>query len=73
MNFNLTEDQVSFQSLARDFAKKELQSQAREWDEKKIFPIDVIKKSAEMGFCGLYLQRGCRRHGPFPFRYSYYI
>ena len=56
MNFNLSEDQLSFQSLARDFAKKELQNQAKEWDEKKIFPKEVIKKSAEMGFCSLYLK-----------------
>ena len=56
MNFNLSEDQLSFQSLARVFAKKELQNLAEEWDEKKIFPKEVIKKSAEMGFCSLYLK-----------------
>ena len=56
MNFNLSEEQLSFQSLARDFAEKEIQDHASEWDQKKIFPIDVIKKSAEMGFCGLYLK-----------------
>ena len=56
MNFNLSEDQLSFQSLARDFAEKEMKEQAGEWDEKKIFPKEVIKKSAEMGFCGLYLK-----------------
>ena len=36
--------------------KKEIQNHAAEWDEKKIFPKEVIKKSAEMGFCGLYLK-----------------
>ena len=56
MNFNLSEDQLSFQTLAKDFAIKEMQEPAREWDQKKIFPVDVIKKSAEMGFCGLYLK-----------------
>ena len=56
MNFNLSEDQLSFQSLAGDFAEKEMKERAAEWDEKKIFPKDVIKKSAEMGFCGLYLK-----------------
>ena len=66
MNFNLSEDQKAFQSLARDFAQKELQDQAAEWDEKKIFPKEVVKKSAEMGFCGLYLKEdvggiGCSR------------
>ena len=66
MNFNLSEDQKAFQSLARDFAQKELQDQAAEWDEKKIFPKEVVKKSAEMGFCSLYLKEdvggiGCSR------------
>lgn len=56
MDFNLSENQLSFQSLARDFAQKELAPQAAEWDEKKIFPKDLIKKTAEMGFCGLYLK-----------------
>ena len=56
MNFNLSEDQLSFQALARDFAVKELQDKASLWDEQKIFPKEVIKKSAEMGFCSLYLK-----------------
>ena len=56
MNFNLSEEQVSFQNLAGDFAKKEMRDQAEKWDQEKIFPIDVIKKSAEMGFCGLYIK-----------------
>ena len=49
MNFNLSEDQLSFQNLARDFAKKEMRDQAEKWDQERIFPIDVIKKSAKMG------------------------
>ena len=56
MDFNLSENQLSFQSLARDFAEKEMQDQASHWDENKIFPIEVIRKSAEMGFCGLYIK-----------------
>lgn len=56
MDFNLSEDQKAFQSLAKDFAEKELAPKAAEWDEEKIFPKKVIQKSAEMGFCGLYLK-----------------
>ena len=56
MNFNLTEDQLSFQILARELAEKEMKDQAAKWDEKKYFPKEVIKKSAEMGFCGLYIK-----------------
>ena len=56
MNFNLNEEQKAFQSAAGEFAEKELAPHASEWDEKKIFPKEVIKKSAAMGFCGLYLK-----------------
>lgn len=56
INFNLNEDQQAFKKLARDFATKEMAEHAANWDAKKIFPKDVIKKSAEMGFCGLYLK-----------------
>ena len=55
MDFNLSENQISFQSLARDFAEKEMRDQAGEWDQKKIFPLDVIKKAGGLGFCGLYI------------------
>lgn len=54
MDFNLTEDQIAFQEVARNFAEKELATHASEWDSKKIFPKDAIKKAAELGFCGLY-------------------
>ena len=56
MNFNLTDEQKSFQSLARDFANKEFAPHAAKWDAEKFFPKKIIKKSAEMGFCGLYLK-----------------
>ena len=56
MNFNLTEDQKAYQSVAKEFADKELHPHAEKWDQEKIFPKDVIKKSAELGFCGLYIK-----------------
>ncbi|MBC6415277.1 MAG: acyl-CoA dehydrogenase family protein [Bdellovibrionales bacterium] len=56
MNFDLSQEQLSFQKLAKDYAEKEMQEQAGEWDKKRIFPIEIIKKSAEMGFCGLYIK-----------------
>ncbi len=56
MDFRLTQDHKAFQKLAREFAKKEITPKAGEWDEKKFFPRDVIQKSAEQGFLGLYLK-----------------
>ena len=54
MDFNLTEDQRAFQETARKFAEAEMASHAAKWDEESIFPIDVIKASGALGFCGMY-------------------
>lgn len=54
MDFNLSEDQRAFQQAARDFAHAEMSPHAAEWDATAHFPIDVIKKAGEMGFCAMY-------------------
>lgn len=54
MDFSLTADQVAFKQTARQFAQKELKPNAAEWDRHLHFPVDVIKKSGELGFLGLY-------------------
>lgn len=54
MNFDLNEEQLAFQEAARAFAQGEMAPLAAEWDEKKIFPKDVIAKAGDMGFCGMY-------------------
>ncbi len=54
MDFNLDEEQLAFQQAASDFSANELAPNAGKWDEEKHFPIDVIKRAGEMGFCGIY-------------------
>ncbi|MEM9616327.1 MAG: isobutyryl-CoA dehydrogenase [Pseudomonadota bacterium] len=54
MDFALSEEQEAIQEMARRFAADELAPHAAEWDEKKHFPVDVIKKSAELGLAGIY-------------------
>ena len=54
MDFSLTEDQIAFRQTARQFAQKELKPNAAEWDRTSHFPVDVIKKTGELGFLGLY-------------------
>ena len=56
MNFNLSEDQIHYQSVARDFAARELAPFAAHWDQDKIFPKDALKKAAELGFGGIYVR-----------------
>jgi alkylation response protein AidB-like acyl-CoA dehydrogenase len=54
MDFELNEEQQAFADMARAFAENELAPQAAEWDAKAHFPVDVLKKAGELGFCGLY-------------------
>ncbi|MWJ29483.1 acyl-CoA dehydrogenase [Halomonas sp. ZH2S] len=54
MDFELNEDQVAFADMARAFAQNELEPHAGEWDQTAFFPVDVIRKAGELGFCALY-------------------
>ena len=54
MHFDLTEDQRAFVDTARQFSERELAPNAARWDADCEFPTEVIRKAAEMGFCGLY-------------------
>ncbi len=54
MNFELNDDQVAYCDLARSFSDRELAPHAARWDVDKHFPVDVIARAGELGFCGLY-------------------
>jgi hypothetical protein len=54
MDFSLNEDQLAYQQAARQFALNELKPHAAEWDRQGHFPVDVIKRTGELGFLGLY-------------------
>jgi alkylation response protein AidB-like acyl-CoA dehydrogenase len=56
MDFALTEDQRAFFDTARDFAGKELAPNAAQWDAEAIFPVDTMRKAAELGFAGIYVR-----------------
>ncbi len=56
MDFTLSDDQVAIQDAARAFADAELAPHSARWDEEKHFPVDVIRRAAELGFAGLYVQ-----------------
>jgi alkylation response protein AidB-like acyl-CoA dehydrogenase len=53
--FDLTDDQREIQELARRFTADRITPFAAEWDEKHIFPRDVIKASADLGFASIYV------------------
>ncbi|KAK0350897.1 hypothetical protein LTR94_027151, partial [Friedmanniomyces endolithicus] len=54
MDFGLTDDQRAIQDAARAFSEGLLAPNSAEWDEKKIFPVDVLRQAAELGFGGVY-------------------
>lgn len=53
--FQLNEDQLAIQEMAQRFTADNITPFAAEWDEKKIFPRDVIKSTAELGFGAIYV------------------
>jgi alkylation response protein AidB-like acyl-CoA dehydrogenase len=53
--FDLTEDQLAIQEMARRFTADAITPHAAEWDEKHIFPRDAIRAAAELGFGGIYV------------------
>src|SRR4051794_21518485 len=53
MEFDLTSDQQLIRDTTREFAARELEPHAEEWDEKHIFPRDVFNKMARLGFAGM--------------------
>ena len=53
--FELTEDQLQIQEMARKFTADAITPNAAEWDEKHIFPRDTIREAAELGFGAIYV------------------
>lgn len=70
MNFDYTETQKLVAESARDFAKQFIQPYVMEWDEKQIFPVDVLKKAGEFGFMGILVPE---QYGGSGFGYHEYI
>src|SRR5438876_5008723 len=53
MIFELSADQREIQSLAREFARAEIEPNASEWDRAHGFPRELFGKLAELGFLGV--------------------
>ncbi|MCJ8739960.1 hypothetical protein PDJAM_G00053360 [Pangasius djambal] len=52
----LTDEQKEFQKVAFDFAANEMAPHMAQWDEKEIFPVETMRKAAQLGFGGIYVQ-----------------
>ncbi|SEJ48868.1 acyl-CoA dehydrogenase family protein [Frateuria terrea] len=53
MDFRFTEDQLSIQSIARDFAQKRIAPVAAELDAKGEFPLQNIQEMGQLGLMGI--------------------
>ena len=53
IDLSLTDEQIAFQKLARDFLDKEVVPHRAEWDRRESVDTAVIAKMGELGFFGL--------------------
>ncbi|WP_181774911.1 acyl-CoA dehydrogenase family protein [Amycolatopsis pittospori] len=51
----LTDEQRALRDTAAEFAAEHLAPHAIEWDQAKHFPVDVLRKAAQLGMGGIYL------------------
>ncbi|HEY1751181.1 MAG TPA: isobutyryl-CoA dehydrogenase [Caulobacteraceae bacterium] len=56
MDFTLSEDERALEDAARTFAEAELAPHSARWDEEAYFPVEVLRKAAELGFASLYVK-----------------
>ena len=52
--FELNEDQLAIQDMARAFAADRVAPNALAWDRDKHFPADVIRETGPLGMGGIY-------------------
>ncbi len=55
MDFELSDDQQAFQTLARDFAASEMAPHAARWDEDCEFPVETLRQGAALGFGAIFV------------------
>lgn len=53
--FQLTEDQIAIQDMARKFTADNITPFAAKWDEDHHFPVDVVKAAGQLGFGAIYV------------------
>jgi alkylation response protein AidB-like acyl-CoA dehydrogenase len=56
LDFALNDDQRAIWDAAEAFAQAELAPHSAKWDAESHFPVDVMRKAAELGFAGIYVK-----------------
>ncbi len=55
MQFELDEDRAALQAAAQEFARERMAPHALRWDEEHLFPEEVLREAASLGFAGIYV------------------
>ncbi|HAE27867.1 MULTISPECIES: isobutyryl-CoA dehydrogenase [Hyphomonas] len=56
MSALFSDEQLMIRDMARKFAEEELLPHSEAWDQNSHFPVDVIRKAAELGFASIYVK-----------------
>lgn len=54
--FELNEEQLAIQDMARAFASDRVAPDALQWDRDKHFPIDILRETGPLGMGGIYVR-----------------
>ena len=46
----LSEEQIAFYDVAKNFAIEKMAPNAEKWDEEKILPVETLQELAQLGF-----------------------
>ena len=53
MNFQFSDEHIAFRTMAADFARERLAPNAASWDLDHHFPVDILRKAAQLGMGGM--------------------
>src|SRR5260221_13468960 len=53
MDFGLSEEQTAIQEMAAAFAAEELAPHGVDWAQRKVFPVDTLRKAGSLGLGGI--------------------
>ncbi len=56
MDFELSAEQLAMQQTVSDFMQEQMMPHAAHWDEKEIFPQEVLRHAAQLGLAGICVQ-----------------
>ncbi|GAA0244067.1 acyl-CoA dehydrogenase family protein [Rhodanobacter caeni] len=70
VDFRFTEEQLSIQSIARDFAQKRIAPVAAEFDARAEFPLENIREMGQLGLMGVEVPEAYGGAGMDPIAYA---